>query len=63
MPDDVVFLFELGDSLGVVGLDGAYALFEQRFLGSYNFQVLSFVFLTGAEHELILIDWSDRCRG
>lgn len=63
MADYVVFLFYLGGSLGVVGLDSVDALFEQSFLGPYYFQILSFVFLIGTEHELILIDWSDRCGG
>lgn len=63
MADYVIFLFYLGGSLGVIDLDSADTLFEQGFLGPYYFQVLSLVSLIGAEHELILIDRSDRCRG
>ena len=63
MSDYVVFLFELSDSLRVVGLNGADALLKQRFLGPNHFQVLSFVFLIGAEHELVLVDRSDRGGG
>lgn len=63
MPDYVIFLFELSDSLGVICLDCADALFEKRLLGPDDLQVLSFVFFIGAEHELVWIDGSDRRRG
>lgn len=63
LPNDVIFLLDLCNSLRVVGLNGGDAFFEQLFLSPYHFQVLTFVFLIGTEHELVLVDGSDRSGG